>query len=236
MFLGPFNQSIIARAVKHNIASVEIINIRDFASDKYRTVDDHPYGGGAGMILRVDVVDRALKTVKAHLKESPLKLKTILLDPQGIPYTQQKARQLSTFDHLILICGHYEGVDERIRSLVDEEISVGDYVLTGGELPAMIVVDSVVRLIPGVLKKPEATKQESFSPTTTLLEYPQYTRPEAYKGMSVPDVLLSGNHKMIEAWKNDQARSRTQKRRPDLLITKQITGAVKEKKGRICHR
>lgn len=237
MFLGPFRQSIIKRALEKKVVSVDFVNIRDFATDKYRSVDDHPYGGGVGMILRVDVVDRALKTVKSPLKETPLKVKTILLDPQGIPYTQQKARQLSTFEHLILLCGHYEGVDERIRSLVDEEISIGDYVLTGGELPAMVVVDSVVRLIPGVLKKPEATERESFSPTATLLECPQYTRPETYKGMSVPDVLLSGNHKMIEAWKKDKARSRTQKRRPDLLATKKIiTRGTKEKKDRICHR
>jgi tRNA (guanine37-N1)-methyltransferase len=206
MFDGPFDQSIIKRAVDKKLLTISYINIRDFATDNYKTVDGHPYGGGVGMLLRVDVVDRALQSVrKGH---------TVLLDAGGTPYTQRKAKELSSIDHLILICGHYEGVDERVRQLADEEISIGDYVLTGGEIPAMVVADSVARLIPGVLTKPEATVHESF--TEALLEYPQYTEPQTYKGQGVPPVLLSGNHKVIEAWRRDQAIKRTKARRADL--------------------
>lgn len=207
MFSGPFASSILKRTQSTQTVSIEFINIREFATDAYKSVDDHPYGGGVGMVLRVDVIDRALQTLKGH---------KILLDPQGTPYTQKKARELSTFEHLILVCGHYEGVDERIRALVDEEISIGDYVLTGGEIPAMVIVDSVVRLIPGVLRKEEATLQESFE--QPVLEYPQYTRPETYKGSSVPDVLLSGNHKAITLWRQEQSLKRTILRRPDLAL------------------
>lgn len=215
MFTGPFDASIIKRAKEKGIADIQFVNIRDFATDKYSSVDDHPYGGGAGMILRVDVVDRALKNVKAQI--SNVKSKTILLDPQGTPYTQKKARELSKLDHLILLCGHYEGVDERVRSLVDEEISMGDFIVTGGEIPVMAIVDSVVRLLPGTLKKAEATIKESFSESEGGgLEYPQYTRPEDYKGMKVPDILLSGDHKKIAAWQKDEATKRTHSRRPDL--------------------
>lgn len=206
MFDGPFDQSIIKRAIDKKLMSIEYINIRNFATDKYKTVDGHPYGGGVGMLLRVDVVDRALQSVgKGH---------TVLLDAGGTPYTQRKAKELSSIDHLILICGHYEGVDERVRQLADEEISIGDYVLTGGEIPAMVLVDSVARLIPGVLTKPEATVHESF--TEALLEYPQYTEPQTYKGQGVPQVLLSGNHKMIDVWRSDEAIKRTKGQRPDL--------------------
>lgn len=220
MFRGPFDQSIIARARQKGIVTINITNIRDFAEDKYHTVDDHPYGGGVGMIMRVDVVDRALQHAKSQISKPNDQTRTILLDPQGIPYTQKKARELSKFDHLILICGHYEGVDERIRTLVDEEISIGDYVLTGGELPAMVVVDSVVRLLPGTLTKSEATLDESFSPPGGILEYPQYTRPEKYKEIRVPEILLSGNHQQINLWRQAQAKLRTQKCRPELLSPK----------------
>jgi len=206
MFHGPFDHSIVKRAIDKKLVSIDYINIRNFATDKYKSVDGHPYGGGVGMILRVDVVDRALKSVK--------KGHVILLDAGGTPYTQKKAKELSSIDHLILICGHYEGVDERIRQLADEEISIGDYVLTGGEIPAMVLVDSVVRLIPGVLAKPEAIVHESF--TAPLLEYPQYTEPQIYKGLKIPPVLLSGNHKKIDAWRKDEALKRTRSRRPDL--------------------
>lgn len=213
MFRGPFSSSIIKRAQDKGQVAIEYVNLRDFALDRYKSVDDHPYGGGVGMILRVDVVDRALQKLKT--KNSKLKTKTILLDPQGTPYVQKKARALSTLDHLVLLCGHYEGVDERIRSLVDEELSIGDYVLTGGELPAMIIVDSVVRLIPGVLSKADATSHESFE--EGLLEYAQYTRPEVYKDKRVPATLLSGNHATIAAWKKTSAHHKTKIRRPDLL-------------------
>ncbi len=217
MFRGPFDQSIIARARQKGVVTIETINIRDFATDKYRSVDDHPYGGGAGMILRVDVVARALKSLKFPPKSQT---KTILLDPAGTAYTQAKARELSQWENLILVCGHYEGIDERIRTLVDEEISIGDYVLTGGELPAMVVVDSLVRLLPGTLTKSEATTNESFSKGNGLLEYPQYTRPEAYQKLRVPKILLSGNHQQINLWRQAQSKLRTQKRRPELLSRK----------------
>lgn len=213
-FSGIFDSSIIKRAIDKKHLQVEYVNIRDFATDAYKSVDDHPYGGGIGMILRVDIVERALQSVKGKTKKSTSH--TVLLDPQGIPYTQQKATALATtYTHLILLCGHYEGVDERVRSLVDEEISIGDYVLTGGEIPAMVIIDSVTRLLPGVLARPKATQDESF--TQGLLEHPQYTRPEEYKGEKVPGILLSGNHKHIEAWRKDEAKKKTHARRPDLL-------------------
>lgn len=213
MFTGPFDASILKRARSQEKISIEYIQLRDFASDHYKSVDDHPYGGGTGMILRVDVVDQAItyakSTVTAHTQ------KVISLDPQGERYTQTIAKSLSTIDHLILLCAHYEGVDERIRDLVDMELSIGDYVLTGGEIPAMVIVDSVVRLIPGVLAKSDATTHESFE--EGLLEYPQYTRPDIYNEKTVPPVLLSGNHKAIADWRKEEAIKRTKKRRPDLL-------------------
>lgn len=215
MFSGPFNQSIIKRAVDKKLITIDYINIRDFAQDSYKTVDGHPYGGGVGMILRVDVVDRALQYIRTQNSELNDQTKIVLLDAGGAPYTQKKAKEFSAVDHLILICGHYEGVDDRIRSLVDEEISIGDYVLTGGEIPAMVVADSVIRLIPGVLSKPDATVHESF--TEPLLEYPQYTEPQLYKGLPVPPVLLSGNHKKIADWREAESLKRTRAIRPDLI-------------------
>jgi tRNA (guanine37-N1)-methyltransferase len=206
MFRGPFDQSIIKRAIDKKLITIEYINIRDFAQDNYKTVDGHPYGGGVGMILRVDVVGRALQSIK--------KGHVILLDAGGTPYKQSKAKELSSVNHLILICGHYEGIDERIRTLVDEEISIGDYVLTGGEIPAMVLTDSILRLIPGVLTKPEAVVHESFS--EPLLEYPQYTEPQMHNGLAVPPVLLSGNHKKIDEWRKKAALKRTRAHRPDL--------------------
>ncbi len=213
MFVSPFAQSIIKRAIETKKVTLEYSNIRDFSSDSYKSVDDHPYGGGHGMILRVDVIDRAILHVKK--KYPSLTTHSILLDPQGSQYTQNIAKKLTTWEHLILLCGHYEGIDERVRDLVDEEISIGDYVLTGGEIPAMAIVDSVVRLLPQTLKRSEATIDESF--TTNLLEYPQYTRPETYKNQQVPEVLLSGNHKNIAQWQKEKAHERTAARRPDLL-------------------
>ncbi len=204
MFTDPFNYSIVKRAKDQEKVVINLINIRNFAADTYKSVDDHPYGGGVGMVLRVDVVDRALKSQKSKVKS--LKSKTILLDPRGTIFTQTKARELAKLDHLILICGHYEGVDERVKSLVDESISIGDYVLTGGELPAMVITDSIIRLLPDVLKE-EATQRESFS-ISHALEYPQYTRPEEYKGIRVPEILLSGNHQKIENWKKNNTTVR----------------------------
>lgn len=215
MFEGPLTSSIIGRAIKNHIVSLEYINIRDYASDTYKTVDDRPYGGGLGMILKVDVVDRALKSIVSRCT-NPESRKIILLDPHGTPYSQKKAKELGVIDHLILICGHYEGVDNRIRSLVDEEISIGDYVLTGGELPAMVMVDSIVRLLPGVLASEESSVVESFS-QENLLEYPQYTRPESYNHMDVPPILLSGDHKKIKSWQQEEAKKITALKRPDIL-------------------
>lgn len=212
MFVGPFGSSIIKRAIDQKHITIQYVNLRNFATDRYKSVDDHPYGGGTGMVLRVDVVDRAIQSSRLGFKQ---KEKVILLDPQGIPFTQICARKLSTLDHIIFLCGHYEGVDERIRSLVDEELSIGDYILTGGEIPAMVVIDSIVRLIPNVLSKADATLHESFENGT--LEYPQYTRPKTYKDTHVPSILLSGNHANIAVWQKNQVRIRTKKRRPDLL-------------------
>lgn len=213
MFVGPFDYSIVKRASQKGLVTIKLTNIRDFATDEYKSVDDHPYGGGQGMIMRVDVIDRAIESVKG--KSEKLKTKIILLDPTGIPYSQAKARKLAELEHLILVCGHYEGVDERVRSLVDEQISVGDYITTGGELPAMVVVDSVVRLLPGVLRTHMTSLDESFS--LTRLEYPQYTQPQEYRGLRVPKVLLSGNHQKIADWQKVQSRQRTSAYRPDLL-------------------
>ncbi len=215
MFQGPLTESILKRAQDQKIVTLTFVNIRDFAKDKHRSVDDHPYGGGAGMILRVDIVDKAITYAKSlHPNKQT---HTILLDPQGKPFVQKKAQQLATYDHLIFLCGHYEGVDERIRQLVDEEISIGDYILTCGEIPAMVVVDSIVRLLPGTLKKEGVTTNESFSGEIQLLEYPQYTQPKTYKGKSVPDILLSGHHAHIEKWKQQEALKRTRLKRRDLL-------------------
>jgi tRNA (guanine37-N1)-methyltransferase len=209
MFAGPFAESIIKRAQDKNLVEIKIHDLRDWTKDTRKTVDGRPYGGGVGMILSVEPVYLALKDLKK--KDS----KVVLLTPQGKTFKQGLAKEYSDLKHLILICGHYEGFDERIREyLIDEELSIGDYVLTGGELPAMIVVDTIVRLIPGVLEKEEATVFESFSP---YLEYPQYTRPEEFKGWKVPEVLKSGNHKEIEKWRKEKSLQKTKRVRPDLI-------------------
>jgi len=217
MFRGPFSESIIARAIEKKILKLHIYNLRDWATDKRKTVDDKPYGGGPGMILKVDVLDRAL----CQLKTKTPRAKSILLTPGGKLFNQKKAIAFSKLPALILICGHYEGVDARASKLVDEEISIGDYVLTGGEIPAMVLIDAVARLIPGVLEKKETTQNESFSLSsslsTPLLEYPQYTRPFEYKGMKVPKVLLSGDHKKISEWRLKKSIQKTKKTRPQLL-------------------
>lgn len=211
MFDGPFSESIIKRAQEKKLVEINIHNLRDWAEDKHKTVDDKPYGGGAGMVLMVEPIFNALQDLKAqdaNSLPSSHNPHTILLSPQGKVFNQQKAQELSKLDHVILIAGHYEGFDERIREhLVDEEISIGDYVLTGGELPAMVVVDSIVRLIPGVLGDKESLANETHSePGHT--KHPVYTRPEEFKGWKVPEVLLSGNHKEIKAWKQKEAKKR----------------------------
>jgi len=206
MFAGPFAESILSRAQRAGLVKIKIHDLRDWAEDKRKTIDDKPFGGGAGMVMRVDIIDKALAALNPGYK--------ILLTPQGKSFNQKLAAKLSRKKHLILVCGHYEGFDERIRALVDEEISIGDYVLTGGELPAMIVTDTIVRLLPGVVGNKASTADESFS--AGLLEYPQYTRPAEYKGKKVPEVLLSGDHAAVNKWRTDQAKKRTKLRRPDL--------------------
>ena len=214
MFSGAFDESIVGRAQKQGKVEIKIHQLRNWTTDRHQTVDDRPYGGGVGMLLKIEPIYEALKGLKSKVKSQ--KSKTILLDAGGSRYTQSKARELSKAEHIILICGRYEGVDHRIREhLIDEEISVGDYILTGGEIPAMVIADSVIRLIPGVLTKEEAVQLESFSlPATDDLqvEYPQYTRPEDFNGWKVPEVLLSGNHKKIEGWKKEESNKRSKKR------------------------
>jgi tRNA (guanine37-N1)-methyltransferase len=213
MFKGPFDESIVKRAQEKGIVEIKIHDLRVYGEGERRTVDDRPYGGGVGMILRVDIIDKALSDLKKGSKGTNV----VLLDASGKKFTQATARDLSKARHLILIAGHYEGFDNRVHEhLVDEVISIGDYVLTGGELPAMVITDSIVRLLPSVLEKEGATELESFSPAN-ILEYPQYTRPEVYKSWRVPEVLLSGNHKEIEKWRNKESLRRTKKLRPDLL-------------------
>ncbi len=212
MFSSPFQESILAKAIEKGLIEVRTINIRDFALDKHRIVDDAPYGGGQGMVMKVEPIARAIEQVKS---EDP-SVRTIYLTPEGKPLNQEMARQLSSRSHLILLCGRYEGVDERVRELfVDEEISIGDYVLTGGELAAMVLIDAVSRLLPGVLGSDRSAEEDSFF--GSLLEYPQYTRPASFRGHGVPEVLLSGNHQVISLWRRKEALRRTWMRRPDLL-------------------
>jgi tRNA (guanine37-N1)-methyltransferase len=214
MFSGPFDESIIKRAREAGIVDIRLTDIREFSTDRHRTVDDTPYGGGPGMVMKPAPVFAAVEAVRTP--ES----RVILMSPSGRPFNQGIASDLSRLNHLVLVCGHYEGVDERISEhLVDDEISIGDYVLTGGELAAMVVVDAVTRLLPGVLGAQESTVEESHS--VGLLEYPHYTRPSEFRGWRVPDVLLSGNHAEIARWRQSQALDRTRRRRPDLLRPEQ---------------
>ena len=218
MFQSPFSIGIFKRAIDRKLVSVNTHNIRDYTHDRHRTVDDYAYGGGAGMILKPEPIFEAVESIKSDIcsKEGAGVLPIILLTPQGRRFTQQIAQELSRYRHMILICGHYEGVDERVRQhLVTDEISIGDYVLSGGELAAMVVVDAVVRLLPGVLGSEASLLDDSH--TAGLLEYPQYTRPAAYRGWSVPQVLLSGNHAQIANWRREQAIRRTLGHRPELL-------------------
>lgn len=210
----PIKQSILGRALEKNLISLNLINIRDFSKDKHKKVDDTPYGGGAGMVIKPDVVYDAYKSVEDK------NAKVIYLSPQGNVLNQKKVESLSKEEHLILLCGHYEGIDQRvIEEIVDEEISIGDYVLTGGEIPAMVLIDSVSRYVEGVLTK-ESIKEESFS--NNLLEYPQYTRPEVFLNKKVPEVLLSGHHENIRKWREEQSLKNTYQKRPDLLDKKKI--------------
>ena len=210
MFAGPLDESIVKRAREAGRLDLKIHNLRDYAHDRHKTVDDRPFGGGPGMLLKPEPLFEAVE----HLAGESARV--ILLSPSGRPFTQAIAHELATVDHLLLVAGHYEGFDERVReTLADDELSIGDYVLTNGALPIMVIVDAVTRLLPGVLGDDASSQDESFS--HGLLEYPQYTRPAEFRGMKVPDVLLSGNHAQIARWRAEQARLRTEQRRPDLL-------------------
>jgi tRNA (guanine37-N1)-methyltransferase len=210
MFAGPLDESIVKRSRENGLLDLKIHNLRDWTHDRHKTVDDKPFGGGPGMLLKVEPLFEAIENLSRE------KTKVILLSPSGRKFSQEIARELSQEKDLLLVCGSYEGFDERVReALADDELSIGDYVLTNGALPAMVVIDAVARLLPGVLGDDESSRDESFS--AGLLEYPQYTRPAEFRGMKVPEVLLSGNHAQIEKWRREQAKLRTQKQRPDLL-------------------
>lgn len=220
MFQGPFSESIVGRAQERGLAQVHLHNIRDYAQDKHHVVDDYPYGGGAGMVMKPEPVAVALEAVRAQ--EPAGEPHVVLLTPQGEPFSQAIAWELSRLPWLVFLCGHYEGLDERIREhLVQREVSIGDYILTGGELPAMVLADAVLRLLPGVMGSPDSAEEESFA--GGVLEYPQYTRPPEYQGWQVPDILLSGDHGAVAKWRRQQALLRTVRHRPDLLANAELT-------------
>jgi tRNA (guanine37-N1)-methyltransferase len=211
MFTGPFGESIIKRAIDHGLVDIVIQNVRDYTYDRHHVVDDYPYGGGPGMVLKPEPLFAAVEAI-----EGASEMPVLLLTPQGRLFDQRVAGELAKYKEMILICGHYEGVDERVRGhLVTDEISIGDYILSGGELAAMVVVDTLVRQLPGALGSEESVGDDSH--TSGILEYPQYTRPHSFRGWDVPDVLLSGNHGEIASWRREQSLRRTIKRRPDLL-------------------
>ena len=216
-FQGPFNCGLFQKAVDKGIVKVDIRNIRDYTHDKHHTTDDSPYGGGAGMVMKPEPIFEAVETIKAELAQQEITgVPVILMTPQGQLFTQAVAQKMNQYENMIIICGQYEGVDERVREhLVTEEISIGDYVLSGGELAAMVVVNAVVRLLPVFLGSPQSLLSESH--TDGLLEYPQYTRPQEFRNWAVPDILLSGNHAEIAKWRENQAIIRTKQRRPDMI-------------------
>ena len=212
MFAGPMDESILRRAQEKRRLELTIRNLRDWTNDRHRTVDDEPYGGGPGMVLKPEPIFEAIEELAGETTQ------VVMLSPQGQPFRQSKARELAGHEHLLMLCGAYEGFDERVRSLVNHELSIGDYVLTNGALPAMVVIDAVTRLLPGVLGDDLSSAEESFS--ENMLEYPQYTRPADFRGMKVPEVLLSGDHGAVEQWRQEQAAERTAQLRPDLLKEK----------------
>lgn len=219
MFEGPMGESIIGKAVEKNLLEINVSNFRDYSDNKHQSVDDYPYGGGAGMLLKVQPIYDNLQSIEELSPET--KKRVILLDPAGKPFDQKMAEEFSKEEHLVFICGHYEGYDERIRSLVTDEVSLGDYVLTGGELGAMVMIDATVRLLPDVLGNKLSAQTDSHS--TGLLEHPQYTRPAEFNGMKVPEVLTNGNHKLIDEWQQKESLRRTLKRRPDMLEKVDLT-------------
>jgi len=219
MFAGPLDESIVKRARATGLLDLSIHNLRDYTHDRHRTVDDKPFGGGPGMLLKPEPIFEAVE----HLARGETRV--ILLSPAGRKFNQRLARELAPEKHLLLICGSYEGFDERVReALADDDLSIGDYVLTNGALPAMVIIDAVIRLLPGVLGDDDSSRDESFSHGS--LEYPQYTRPAEFRGMKVPEVLLSGNHAEISRWRSEQARNRTKEQRPDMLVEKRSDGVV----------
>ncbi len=220
MFVSPFNESIIKRAREKGLLEINLINIRDFAPGKHQQADDYPFGGGAGMVMKADVVVPAITSCKSTDSW------VVHLSPQGKTLNQKRVEELGQKNHLVLLCGHYEGIDHRVMELVDEEISIGDYILTGGELAAMVVVDAVSRMIPGVLGAEESASEESFS--GALLEYPHYTRPRTYQGREVPEVLLSGHHENIRRWRKQQSLLMTLLKRPELLLNREYDAEEKE--------
>lgn len=229
MFSGVLGESILKRAQEKKLVLFSIVDLRNFTSNKHRKVDDRPFGGGPGMVMKAEPIFKAVENlVKGSGRNK--KRRIILMTPQGKEFDDRLARRLSVDEHLIFICGHYEGVDERVRKLVTDEISIGDYILTCGELPAMVVMDAVTRLVPGVLGDEDSTKIESFH--NGLLEYPQYTRPAIFRGMKIPKILLSGNHQVIDQWRLKQAFHRTKQRRPDLLKTE---SSKQKNKFEECH-
>ncbi|AZB42918.1 tRNA (guanosine(37)-N1)-methyltransferase TrmD [Bacillus sp. FJAT-42376] len=224
MFEGVLHHSIMKKAQEKNAVTFNVVNFREYADNKHQTVDDYPYGGGAGMVLKPQPIFDAVQAIQESSDAEP---RVILVCPQGERFTQTKAEELAGADHLVFICGHYEGYDERIREhLVTDEISIGDFVLTGGELPSMTIADSVVRLLPGVLGNEDSPVLDSFS--SGLLEHPHYTRPADFRGMKVPDTLISGNHKLIEEWREEESLRRTLERRPDLLECYNFTDRQKK--------
>ena len=224
MFEGVFGSSILKKAAEKQAVSYKVTNFRDYADNKHSTVDDYPYGGGAGMVLKAQPIFDAVEALKGQGEQTP---RVVLLCPQGERYTQKKAEEFAEEEHLIFICGHYEGYDERIREhVVTDEISIGDFVLTGGELGAMVIIDSVVRLLPGVLGNVDSPILDSYS--SGLLEHPHYTRPADFRGMKVPDPLISGNHKKIDEWRMKESLRRTWVRRPDLLDSYELSEVEKK--------
>lgn len=232
MFVSPLAGGIFRRAIEPGLVTINVHNIRDHAHDRHRSVDDYPYGGGAGMVFKPEPVFETVEAVQSAIGEDAAKTPVILLTPQGRLFTQEIAAELAAHPNLVLVCGHYEGVDERIAEhLTTDLISIGDYVLSGGELPALVVADAVVRLLPGVLGSPMSSLEESHS--AGLLEYPQYTRPPVFRGWAVPEVLLSGNHAEIARWRREQSIIRTACRRPDLLTKADLSAAERESADRL---
>ena len=218
MIRAGMNDSVIGRAVRNGLITVDAVNIRDYSTDKHRHVDDYPYGGGAGMVMQPGPIYDCFKDITKDMGHRP---RVLYMTPQGSTFTQEKAQELAGEEELIFLCGHYEGVDERIlEEIVTDNLSIGDYVLTGGDLPAMVMMDAIARLIPGVLGSSESAPHDSFQ--DGLLEYPQYTRPEVFHGTPVPEVLLSGHHANIEKWRRQQSLKRTYERRPDLLLKEEV--------------